>query len=72
MQDGKETLSLLHTEEKEIRRAVGNRVHGFSLAESLPGKKRSLPVPAGLGQCWRVSGLPLLVSQLCLTDISLH
>ena len=30
-----------YKEEKEVGRAVANRVHGFLFAESLPGEKRS-------------------------------
>ena len=33
--------------EKEVRRAGVNGVHGFSLAESLPGKKGSLSSSCG-------------------------
>ena len=33
-------------EEKEVGKAIVNRVHGFSLAESLPGKK------SRLSSCW--------------------
>ena len=34
--------TLCYREEKEVERAAVNRVHGFSLVEFLPGKKRSL------------------------------
>ena len=45
---------------------AGNRVPGFSLAESLPGEERSLPV--GLGCLHRAWELPLLVSQVSLIE----
>ena len=32
----------LYRGENKVGRAVESRVHGFSMAESLPGKKRSL------------------------------
>ena len=36
-----------YTEEKEVERALVDRVRGFSLAESLPGKRRSIS-----SSCW--------------------
>ena len=47
------------------------RVHGFSLAESLPGKKRSL-LPVGLSSQGRVGELILLLSQFYLIEVSVY
>jgi len=57
--------------EKEVGRAVVNRVHGFSLAESMPGNKRSLLLPKG---CVISAGCEssFLVSQLYLIDVSIY
>ena len=43
-------------------------IHCFSLAESLPGKKR-LFFPVGLGSGWSVWELPLLASWLYLIEV---
>ena len=53
-------------------RAVVNKVHGFSLAESLQGKKRHLSFSCGLCYHHRAWELPLLVSWLCLIEVSVY
>ena len=58
--------------EKRVGRATGNRVLGFSWAELLPGKKRSL-----CSSCWALLLLwhmraPLLVSWFHLIVISVY
>ena len=54
---------------EEVGRALVNRVHAFLLAESLPGKKRSL-LPVGFCYCHRTWELPLLVSWLYVIEFS--
>ena len=48
------------------------RIHGFSLAESFPGKRRVTLPPVGLCSCQRASELPFLVSRLHLIEASVH
>ena len=48
------------------------RIRGFSLAESSPGKRRVTLPPVGLCFCHRASELPFLVSRLHLIEASVH
>ena len=56
-------------EEKEVRRDVVSRVHGFSLAGSLPGKNMSHSSSCGLIYHHKMWDIPLLVSRLYLTEV---
>lgn len=60
----------LWREEKEVRRDVLSRVYGFSLGGSLPGKNRSHSSSCGLIYHHKVWEIPLLVSQLYLTEVT--
>ena len=58
--------------EKEVGRAVVNKVHGFSLTESCQEKRKVILVPVELCYHSWTWELPLLVSLIYLTEVLVY